>query len=337
MRQIIRLQFPERFTVRGGVGEKHIRYFVRRTVFDDGTFEPCRIRDEEEDLAIVIAGKDAHLSMRVTGQLHTDDGAVAKQVVACFEGRVFFGKQSRFGHVHFLRAGVKVCGDESAQEGVFHIFGWAQIAESVKGVGKVDEAGPTQIGERADMVRVEVGDEDVGNIRRFYVEGCKLVDDQIFFAQVNRRHPTIKAVREFFCLVEEAIGVARVEEHRAKFWVAKEREHGREVNAAPASAADGEVFGGGAVACVKNIDFHESLLNTKYTKGTKEKPWCTSCPLCLILFLPPSQESLHALFRRNIWLVAEFILRGGDVERGVVRQHADGDAGERRFGAVRDK
>ena len=75
---------------------------MRRTIFNDGTFQPCRICHEEIDFTRIISREDAHLSMCVAGELDTDDGAVTKQVITGFERRVFFGEKNRLGHVHFL-------------------------------------------------------------------------------------------------------------------------------------------------------------------------------------------------------------------------------------------
>ena len=77
---------------------------------------------------------------------------------------------------------------------------------------------------------------------------------------MNGRDPTIKKLWEFFCLIEEALGIPRVEKHRAECGVPKKREHGGEVNAAPAPALDDNVFGRGAVACVKDVDFHKRII-----------------------------------------------------------------------------
>ena len=43
----------------------------------------------------------------------------------------------------------------------------------------------------------------------------------------------------------------------------QQRKHGGEVNPAPASAVNGDVFGCGAVARVKNVDFHKSLMSLR--------------------------------------------------------------------------
>ena len=132
------------------------------------------------------------------------------------------------------------------------------MAESAKGVGKVNITRPSQVGERGDMVRVEVRDEDVGNIRRSKVKVRELIHDQIFFIQMDRSHPAVKTFREFFRLIEEAIGIASVEKHRTEFRVTKQCEHGWEVNAAPTSTVDGDMFGSSAIACVKDVNFHNS-------------------------------------------------------------------------------
>ena len=93
------------------------------------------------------------------------------------------------------------------------------------------------------MIGVEVGNENVRDVRRFKVESCKLIDDQVFFFEVDGSHPTIETHGKFLCLIKKAIGIAGVKKHRAEFWVPKQCEHGGEVNRAPTSALDGEVFG----------------------------------------------------------------------------------------------
>ena len=117
------------------------------------------------------------------------------------------------------------------------------------------------------MVRVEVGNEDVGNIRRAKVKVCELIHDQVFFFQMDGRHPTIKTFWEFFRLIEEAIRVTRVEKHRAKFRMTKEREHGGKMNRPPTSAVDGDMFGGSAIPCVKDVDLHMTSERKGFSLG----------------------------------------------------------------------
>ncbi len=140
-----------------------------------------------------------------------------------------------------------------------------------KGVGHVHETGPAQVGERCDVIRVEVGDEDVGNVLRSKVECRKLIDHQIFFVKRHRSHPAIKTLGKIFGLIEEAVGIARIEKHRAEFRVTQQREHSGKMDRAPTSAVNGDVFGSGAVTSVENVDFHKFNLNTKVTKYTKFK------------------------------------------------------------------
>lgn len=109
------------------------------------------------------------------------------------------------------------------------------------------------------MIRMEMRDEDVGNIFWLQVEGCKLIHNEVLFVKSDGGHPTVKAFWEFFGLVEEAVGIARVEKHRAKFWMAQQRKHGGKMNRAPASAMDGDVFGSSAITCVKDVDFHKGI------------------------------------------------------------------------------
>ena len=125
------------------------------------------------------------------------------------------------------------------------------------------------------MIGMEVRNKDERYVRRSKVEGCKLIDYEVFFIEMNRGHPAVKTHREFLRLFEEAIRIASVEKHCAEFGMTQKSEHGREMDRAPASALNGEMLGGSTVACVKNVDFHKSFLTTKYTKVTKEKPWCT--------------------------------------------------------------
>ena len=66
------------------------------------------------------------------------------------------------------------------------------------------------------MVRMEVGDENVGNVFGSKVKSRKLIYNQIFFMQCDRSHPAIKTIGEFFCLIEEAIGITCVKKHRAQ-------------------------------------------------------------------------------------------------------------------------
>ena len=107
------------------------------------------------------------------------------------------------------------------------------------------------------MVRVEVRDENMGNILRTNIKSRKLIHNQVFFVQCDGGHPAIKAVWEFFCLIEEAIGIARVKKHWTKTRMLKQRKHGGEMNTAPASAVNGNVFGCGAITSVENVDFHK--------------------------------------------------------------------------------
>ena len=102
MGQSIGLQFTKRFTISSRVGENGIGYFMRRTIFNNRTFQPCRICYEEIDFTRIISCEDAHLSMCVTREFDADDGAVTKQVITGFEWRVFFGEENRLGHIHFL-------------------------------------------------------------------------------------------------------------------------------------------------------------------------------------------------------------------------------------------
>ncbi len=169
-----------------------------------------------------------------------------------------------------------------------------------KSMGKVNEARPFQVGERGDVVRMEVGDEDMGNILWSKVKGRKLVDDQILLAQSDGSHPAIKALGEFLSLVEEAVGIARVEKHRAKVGMAKQREHGGEADLAPASAVDGDVFGGGAIACVQDVDFHKMIMSLRGRRssvrsnlpiygGDCSPHWRTAhtCPTCTAPYARP--------------------------------------------------
>ena len=78
----------------------------------------------------------------------------------------------------------------------------------------------------------------------------------------------IQIVWELFCRVEETVGVARVEEHRAEARMLEQREHGGEADVRPRAAADGDVFGASAVTSVENGCFH--FFTTKDTKITKD-------------------------------------------------------------------
>ena len=51
--------------------------------------------------------------------------------------------------------------------------------------------------------------------------------------------------------------------HRAKTRMLKQRKHGGKVNTPPASAVNGDVFGCGAVARVKNVDFHRPIMSLR--------------------------------------------------------------------------
>ena|SRR5687768_696817 len=77
--------------------------------------------------------------------------------------------------------------------------------------------------------------------------------------QSYRCHQAIQTLGEFFGFVKETIRVAGIEQHRAKLWMLQQCKHRREVDAAPASAGDGEVLGGSAIACVKDVDFHKII------------------------------------------------------------------------------
>ena len=109
------------------------------------------------------------------------------------------------------------------------------------------------------MVRVEVRDENVSDVLWLQVESRELIHDQILFPQMDGCHPTVQALREFLRLVEEAIGVAGVEKHRAELRMTKKREHGGEVNGLPASAVNGDVFGCSAVTGMKDVNLHTRL------------------------------------------------------------------------------
>jgi len=92
-----------------------------------------------------------------------------------------------------------------------------------------------------------------------------LVDGEIISAESDGRDVTIETVWKFFGRVEEAIRVTRVEKHRAVTGMLDQREHGGEADARPRAAANGDVFGAGAVTCVEDGDANHFL--TQRHKG----------------------------------------------------------------------
>src|SRR5688572_16244924 len=94
--------------------------------------------------------------------------------------------------------------------------------------------------------------------------------------QSYRCHQAIQTLGEFFGFVKETIRVAGIEQHRAKLWMLQQCKHRREVDAAPASAGDGEVLGGSAIACVKDVDFHKINYVIAPIAGGCEERSCSS-------------------------------------------------------------
>lgn len=137
------------------------------------------------------------------------------------------------------------------------------------------------------MIRMEVGDENVGNIPWLQVEGCKLIHYQIFFVKRDGSHPAIKPFWEFFRLVEEAIGIARVEKHRAELGVTKQREHGGEMDRPPTSAVNGDVFGSRAITSVENVDFHNSFNHRAHGEHGENKKISVNSVISVVNLLPP--------------------------------------------------
>ena len=143
-----------------------------------------------------------------------------------------------------LMAMLALMATASAPEARASTMAWS--AQDQRGVA-APPSGDLSEDEECTPADGEMGDEDVGNILWAKVKGRKLIDNQILLAQNDGSHPAIKTLGEFLCLIEETIGIARVEKHRAKLWMTKQRKHGGEVNRAPASAVDGDMFGSGAV------------------------------------------------------------------------------------------
>jgi len=165
------MQITQGVAILLSIGKQQIGNSVGGTVFDNGLFQPGRVCDEEEQLVIFIADEESHLANGVSGQLHSKDRSIAEQVISFHKGSVFVRQMDWPGNIHRRGTFVEVTWDETRQEGLRDSSRSTREADVLIGVWKIDEARAVEVRQRGDVIRMEVRNEDVGNVPGLKVEG----------------------------------------------------------------------------------------------------------------------------------------------------------------------
>ena len=153
------VELAEGFDDGGAVTEEAERGFGGEGEFGDVGEHPGGVGDEERFRAIAVAAEETVLAEGVAGQRDGEEGAVVQKIVGFGEGReigrgdagaVFDGARGERGGKEFGEKGV--AGLLVGREG-------AELGETFAGMIEGDGG---QGAEAADMVGMEVGDDDGG-------------------------------------------------------------------------------------------------------------------------------------------------------------------------------